>query len=113
MRAAGLSCVPTTTSAITVVPSIHHSRTSPVTGGAVGEVAETHTKAAGVLAALGASSLPRPTVRPADDDPAVQVALAARNDVAEVHADVAKLRAGERFVIRTIDVEVEVQPARR
>lgn len=27
----------------------------------------------------------------------------------EVHADVAKLRAGERFVIRTIDVEVEVR----
>ncbi|RSM72249.1 chorismate-binding protein [Actinoplanes sp. ATCC 53533] len=45
-----------------------------------GEVAETHTKAAGVLAALGASSLRPPTVRPADDDPAIQAALAARND---------------------------------
>ncbi|GAA3944029.1 anthranilate synthase family protein [Actinoplanes auranticolor] len=45
-----------------------------------GEVAETHTKAAGVLAALGASSLRRPPVRPSDDDPAIQAALAARND---------------------------------
>jgi phenazine biosynthesis protein phzE len=45
-----------------------------------GEVAETHTKAAGVLAALGASSLPHPPVRPNDDDPAIQAALAARND---------------------------------
>jgi len=45
-----------------------------------GEVAETHTKAAGVLAALGASALRPPTVRPADDDPAIQEALAARND---------------------------------
>ena len=48
---------------------------------AAGEVAETHTKAAGVLAALGASSLPRPAVRPVDDDdPGIQAALAARND---------------------------------
>jgi phenazine biosynthesis protein phzE len=47
---------------------------------AAGEVAETHTKAAGVLAALGASKLPRPTVRPADDDPRIQAALTARND---------------------------------
>src|SRR3954451_17604886 len=47
---------------------------------AAGEVAETHTKAAGILAALGASSLPRPAVRPADDDPGIQAALAARND---------------------------------
>ncbi|MFI7545318.1 anthranilate synthase family protein [Actinoplanes sp. NPDC049599] len=47
---------------------------------AAGEVAETHTKAAGVLAALGASSLPRPAARPADDDPGIQAALAARND---------------------------------
>jgi phenazine biosynthesis protein phzE len=47
---------------------------------AAGEVAETHTKAAGVLAALGASSLPRPAQRPADDDPGIQAALAARND---------------------------------
>jgi phenazine biosynthesis protein phzE len=45
-----------------------------------GEVAETHTKAAGVLAALGASALRPPTARPADDDPAIQAALAARND---------------------------------
>jgi phenazine biosynthesis protein phzE len=45
-----------------------------------GEVAETHTKAAGVLAALGASSLDRPTVRPAADGPEVLAALAARND---------------------------------
>jgi phenazine biosynthesis protein phzE len=47
---------------------------------AAGEVAETHTKAAGVLAALGASSLPRPAVRPADDGPGIQAALAARNE---------------------------------
>jgi phenazine biosynthesis protein phzE len=45
-----------------------------------GEVAETHTKAAGVLAALGASAQRPPAVRPADDDPAIQAALAARND---------------------------------
>ena len=45
-----------------------------------GEVAETHTKAAGVLAALGAGAQRRPAVRPADDDPAIQAALAARND---------------------------------
>ncbi len=47
---------------------------------AAGEVAETHTKAAGVLAALGASSLRRPAARPADDGPAIQRALAARNE---------------------------------
>ncbi|MEU7907721.1 anthranilate synthase family protein [Actinoplanes sp. NPDC049118] len=47
---------------------------------AAGEVAETHTKAAGVLAALGASSLPRPAARPEDDGPEVLAALAARND---------------------------------
>jgi phenazine biosynthesis protein phzE len=45
-----------------------------------GEVAETHTKAAGVLAALGTPALPRPTA-PADAaDPRVLAALAARND---------------------------------
>ena len=47
---------------------------------AAGEVAETHTKAAGVLAALGAASLPAPTVRPIDEGPEVRAALAARND---------------------------------
>jgi phenazine biosynthesis protein phzE len=47
---------------------------------AAGEVAETHTKAAGVLAALGASAPRATTVRPPDDDPAIQAALAARND---------------------------------
>jgi phenazine biosynthesis protein phzE len=48
---------------------------------AAGEVAETHAKAAGILAALGlrpASSADAPTVRGADD-PAVVAALAARN----------------------------------
>lgn len=47
---------------------------------AAGEVAETHTKAAGVLAALGASSLPGPTAPPERDGPQVLAALAARND---------------------------------
>ncbi|GAA3338651.1 hypothetical protein GCM10020358_19470 [Amorphoplanes nipponensis] len=45
-----------------------------------GEVAETHTKAAGVLAALGATALRPPAVRPPGDDPAIRAALAARND---------------------------------
>jgi phenazine biosynthesis protein phzE len=46
-----------------------------------GEVAETHTKAAGVLAALGASTTPRPTtVRHSADDPEILAALAARNE---------------------------------
>jgi phenazine biosynthesis protein phzE len=47
---------------------------------AAGEVAETHTKAAGVLAALGASALPGPTPPAAQDGPEVLAALAARND---------------------------------
>jgi phenazine biosynthesis protein phzE len=47
---------------------------------AAGEVAETHTKAAGVLAALGAAPPAPPTARPDDDDPEIQAALAARND---------------------------------
>jgi phenazine biosynthesis protein phzE len=49
---------------------------------AAGEVAETHTKVAGVLAALGLRSsedAPSPAVRRADD-PLVVAALAARND---------------------------------
>ncbi|HEX8344953.1 MAG TPA: aminodeoxychorismate/anthranilate synthase component II, partial [Actinoplanes sp.] len=50
---------------------------------AAGEVAETHTKAAGVLAALGlrpaAPPVPAGTPRPSDD-PEVRRALAARND---------------------------------
>jgi len=45
-----------------------------------GEVAETHTKAAGVLAALGAFPQRRPPVRPAGDGPGIRAALAARND---------------------------------
>jgi len=47
-----------------------------------GEVAETHTKAAGVLAALGLRSKTAPprTPAPAIDTPQVQAALAARND---------------------------------
>ncbi|HEU4346655.1 MAG TPA: aminodeoxychorismate/anthranilate synthase component II, partial [Actinoplanes sp.] len=45
-----------------------------------GEVAETHTKAAGVLAALGLRSQPRfAGTPPAVDSPAVEAALAARN----------------------------------
>ncbi|MEU4216163.1 anthranilate synthase family protein [Actinoplanes sp. NPDC026623] len=47
---------------------------------ATGEVAETHTKAAGVLAALGASSLPGAASPPEQDGPEVLAALAARND---------------------------------
>lgn len=47
---------------------------------AAGEVAETHTKAAGVLAALGATARALPPVRVEHDDPAIQAALAARND---------------------------------
>jgi phenazine biosynthesis protein phzE len=52
---------------------------------AAGEVAETHAKAAGVLAALGlgTATAARPSATPAPplvDDPAVQSALAARND---------------------------------
>ncbi|MBM2615563.1 chorismate-binding protein [Actinoplanes sp. LDG1-06] len=47
---------------------------------AAGEVAETHTKAAGILAALGAvDSRPRP-VRAEAESPEVRAALAARND---------------------------------
>ncbi|GID29228.1 anthranilate synthase family protein [Paractinoplanes brasiliensis] len=47
---------------------------------AAGEVAETHTKAAGVLAALGAvPARPQPT-RAEAESPEVQAALAARND---------------------------------
>jgi phenazine biosynthesis protein phzE len=46
-----------------------------------GEVAETHTKAAGVLAALGLRSRSdSPRTPPETDSPAVQAALAARND---------------------------------
>ncbi|MEV0129489.1 chorismate-binding protein [Dactylosporangium sp. NPDC050688] len=47
-----------------------------------GEVAETHTKAAGVLAALGLGAAPTGPARPAAPlaaDPAVQAALVARN----------------------------------
>lgn len=47
---------------------------------AAGEVAETHTKAAGILAALGAvASKPEPA-RTEAESPEVQAALAARND---------------------------------
>jgi phenazine biosynthesis protein phzE len=47
---------------------------------AAGEVAETHTKAAGVLAALGLRSAPHFSGTPtAPDSPAVRAALAARN----------------------------------
>ena len=46
-----------------------------------GEVAETHTKAAGVLAALGLRSrTDSPRTPPATDTPQVRAALAARND---------------------------------
>jgi len=44
-----------------------------------GEVAETHTKAAGILAALGATAPASPPVRPEAETPAVRAALAARN----------------------------------
>jgi phenazine biosynthesis protein phzE len=47
---------------------------------AAGEVAETHTKAAGILAALGANPSKPISVRPEAESPAVQAALAARND---------------------------------
>ncbi|OJF13669.1 anthranilate synthase family protein [Couchioplanes caeruleus] len=44
-----------------------------------GEIAETHAKAAGVLAALGATRMTT-SVRPEPDDPAIRAALASRND---------------------------------
>ncbi|MFC3384024.1 anthranilate synthase family protein [Couchioplanes azureus] len=44
-----------------------------------GEIAETHAKAAGVLAALGATRTTT-SVPPEPDDPAIPAALAARND---------------------------------
>jgi 2-amino-4-deoxychorismate synthase len=48
---------------------------------AAGEVAETHTKAAGILAALGAATGPPASVRrPAAPEEQVQALLAARND---------------------------------
>ncbi|GAA0585603.1 phenazine biosynthesis protein PhzE [Paractinoplanes ferrugineus] len=47
---------------------------------AAGEVAETHTKAAGILAALGASASAAPRVRPQAETPQVRAALAARNN---------------------------------
>ena len=47
---------------------------------AAGEVAETHTKAAGILAALGATGSAAPPVRPEAESPRVRAALAARND---------------------------------
>jgi phenazine biosynthesis protein phzE len=46
---------------------------------AAGEVAETHTKAAGILAALGAVTNAASFVRPEPDSPEVQAALSARN----------------------------------
>jgi 2-amino-4-deoxychorismate synthase len=46
---------------------------------AAGEVAETHTKAAGVLAALGVRPGPVPSGTDTADDPEVHAALAARN----------------------------------
>ena len=46
---------------------------------AAGEVAETHTKAAGVLAALGLRSGSRPSGTAPADGPAVRQALASRN----------------------------------
>ncbi len=46
---------------------------------AEGEVAETHTKAAGILAALGAVKTNHPPVRREAHSPQVQAALAARN----------------------------------
>jgi phenazine biosynthesis protein phzE len=46
---------------------------------AAGEVAETHTKAAGVLAALGVRSGPSHRTADADDSPELVAALAARN----------------------------------
>jgi phenazine biosynthesis protein phzE len=47
---------------------------------AAGEVAETHTKAAGILGALGASAPAPISVRPEAESPEVRTALAARND---------------------------------
>jgi phenazine biosynthesis protein phzE len=46
---------------------------------AAGEVAETHTKAAGILAALGATTKPHSSVRPEPHTPEIQAALSARN----------------------------------
>jgi phenazine biosynthesis protein phzE len=45
-----------------------------------GEIAETHTKAAGILRALGASAPAPVSVRPEAESPEVRAALAARND---------------------------------
>jgi phenazine biosynthesis protein phzE len=45
-----------------------------------GEIAETHTKAAGILSALGASAPAPISVRPEAESPEVRAALAARND---------------------------------
>src|SRR3954467_13821999 len=47
---------------------------------AAGEVSETHTKAAGILAALGATGHAAPPVRPEAETPEIRAALAARND---------------------------------
>jgi phenazine biosynthesis protein phzE len=47
---------------------------------AAGEIAETHTKAAGILGALGASASAPISVRPEAESPEVRAALAARND---------------------------------
>jgi len=47
---------------------------------AAGEVAETYTKAAGILAALGASGHAAHPVRPEAETPEIRAALAARND---------------------------------
>ncbi|MFF5292096.1 anthranilate synthase family protein [Paractinoplanes globisporus] len=46
---------------------------------AAGEIAETHTKAAGILVALGASGHASSPVRPEAESPEVRAALAARN----------------------------------
>ncbi|MEV4343213.1 anthranilate synthase family protein [Actinoplanes sp. NPDC049596] len=45
-----------------------------------GEVAETHTKAAGILAALGATAVGASAVRPQAETPEIRAALAARNN---------------------------------
>ncbi|MFI6070710.1 anthranilate synthase family protein [Actinoplanes sp. NPDC051343] len=47
---------------------------------AAGEIAETHTKAAGILGALGATATAPISVRPEAESPEVRAALAARND---------------------------------
>ncbi|WP_433303126.1 anthranilate synthase family protein [Actinoplanes sp. CA-030573] len=47
---------------------------------AAGEVAETYTKAAGILGALGAEGSAAPPVRPEAESPEIRAALAARND---------------------------------